>query len=759
MASRYLPNLSAVFILCTAVVTASCSSDKGSKSGSASQLAQFDGLALLEPQFKDALLAPKPEETKTTDNSLSIEITETSRRLDSAQRVLKEVDSQISHLKTEGAAAYVKYSDLYKQEREKYDSDNNYTITKSEVESVFSAPRKAELDQIAASLLEKTRSVDGLKTQIEKLSYPKLWFTHAKATLESKIDSINQEIHELKRREFAILSDIKNAAQDEFDRLQALENMKSDVGYKQKIDVAQGRRALIEQRISKLNTRMMELQAEVPTQQPVLSDDLETQLVQRKKAIAARIQQKEKLEPKEVLEALLLKHFLATKKPNSDYTLFQERLKTISTAVPASTITDFKSNYEGQIASLFFENQPLAYNRDAVSASNIVLDNRMQCYSGTTLFLALSELSVAPHAHKVVIFTSGHVLPGYIEMVANEPHLVGVETTSAGKAVVRYGKTKSITGAIRVFDAHQFLFIELFKEDLTNFEHNFQILQTTMEKYGFKKEALRAYAKTGETTDQVLNASPLAFGKTNVPAGDQKRESFDQQENKDFRVIEAGEGEILGRFEHHPDHGELVPCENINISEARSEILLNKMCLHNDGPQRYGDYVYSLPARDSYTYSYNHIDAGLKKGKGGVEGPQRSSPCYLENEGYTSRALTINFKERAYHLPFLITVWDGQLFDMLLPYATDSSKALNIDNYLLKESKKIQVANGEFSHFEEKKSQCTISINKQQMLDRNARMAVVNGIHVQVSCPQTAEKYTSNLKTDVYCVLEVQNLK
>jgi hypothetical protein len=220
----------------------------------------------------------------------------------------------------------------------------------------------------------------------------------------------------------------------------------------------------------------------------------------------------------------------------------------------------------------------------------------------------LNELLAQTYDHTVVIFTRGHVLPGFIQFnKLGQMNLYGIETTADGRAVIDYGKTSSISGEIRVLDAQQFMMVELFKNEINDFQGLYGEMLKTMALYGFSTDefkALELSASSGKT-DDILNASLLGFGRSNVAAGDIVRSTFDTQLNTMFQKVEtpittvaaAPEGAIEGS-----------PIEWAKTAEKRCEELYSAFYFYQTAEEtkyRFYQYYCSDLGKNEHCENYN----------------------------------------------------------------------------------------------------------------------------------------------------------
>jgi len=191
--------------------------------------------------------------------------------------------------------------------------------------------------------------------------------------------------------------------------------------------------------------------------------------------------------------------------------------------------------------------QPLLYNIDSNSPFDLMLDNKMQCYSGTVYhqfqWRAGTRQEFASK-NPVVIYEFGHILPGYVGLEQGNYHLYGVETTVDGLGLKDYGLTKDLNRAMRVIDADMFALIEIFKGQIANTDDvRSAALKLTAAKYMIPLDTLEALvaaqakgAISASGVDEAfLNSDFMMFGNTDgVAKGDQKRGSYDSVKVLEF---------------------------------------------------------------------------------------------------------------------------------------------------------------------------------------------------------------------------------
>ncbi|MEO0335137.1 MAG: hypothetical protein AAF202_02005 [Pseudomonadota bacterium] len=210
-----------------------------------------------------------------------------------------------------------------------------------------------------------------------------------------------------------------------------------------------------------------------------------------------------------------------------------------------------KANVEDKLEAEVGEIQ---YNREHASLYSLFHQNRMQCFSGTSFFEAVRQLRSDKQKKRdgsVVIFTDGHVLPGYIRRIgsSSEFELFGIETTVRGEGLVKFGPTHELE-SVRVVEANFFMAIEIFEDKILNPRQVLRnALVLTGSRYGIPVENIEkalttpavSYSGEGgeadiagslsENLEDRINQSLLAFGTSqDVPYGDLERQRMDEVE-------------------------------------------------------------------------------------------------------------------------------------------------------------------------------------------------------------------------------------
>ena len=263
----------------------------------------------------------------------------------------------------------------------------------------------------------------------------------------------------------------------------------------------------------------------------------------------------------DVFNALLMVHYLSFGNDIHAFNAFRSSINQLveangsSVANPVKTdsrfsplllrepfpIQSFKVTYEKNIADTHHYGQPLLYNVDASSLAHPLLENRVQCYSGSLLFFVLSELAGLTGTPRFAIFKKGHILPGVLNN--NGDQLYGIESTVKGKGIVNFGSVARVSGDIRVVEVYPFLLVELLKDEIANFPDLYRESQNALRKYGFSTENFHLFdpdsinptnnlqvlqSENTHSHRSVLNNSPFGFGTVEIPPNDMERIDIDE---------------------------------------------------------------------------------------------------------------------------------------------------------------------------------------------------------------------------------------
>ncbi|MDC1173922.1 hypothetical protein OAT67_00890 [Bacteriovoracaceae bacterium] len=303
-----------------------------------------------------------------------------------------------------------------------------------------------------------------------------------------------------------------------------------------------------------------------------------------------------------LIDLTIQKHFVYYKinNPHSEITLeeLHQKLTSLAGKMDNNTYSEIKPLYEAEI-----ENElgtGLIYNREDTTIVDIISEGKLQCYSGTSLYLILNFLKNPSLNNQVVISKDAHILPGYISIEEGKRILYGIETTAAGKATVKYGHSSSLQGKIRILDAKQYLLFDLYgfdnqkrKEVLT------KMLTFSKEQYGINIEDLYSHdeeqieRKEKESFQFKINSSPLSFGKSAQAAGDIERQEFSQQDKtstyEKVKVVEVAPIDIDENMEsdsNYDDEYHKMILREIVISDFKYGNFRNFQVLSDESNDR-----------------------------------------------------------------------------------------------------------------------------------------------------------------------------
>jgi len=194
--------------------------------------------------------------------------------------------------------------------------------------------------------------------------------------------------------------------------------------------------------------------------------------------------------------------------------ILQEFINRIA-PVGASTPEETKIGYEFNLRD-FFDGHDLMINNEKTSVVDIYAENRMQAYSATYLYELIRRqrgASAFRSTNEVVIFETGHVLPGYVVQDAKGFTLVGLETTQDGSGRVQFGSVNTL-GSPRVVDAELFAVAEVMGDKIANrAEVAAAAIQITAKKYGIPLSGdATNFSSAPAATLQQLNNSIFSFG-------------------------------------------------------------------------------------------------------------------------------------------------------------------------------------------------------------------------------------------------------
>lgn len=247
-----------------------------------------------------------------------------------------------------------------------------------------------------------------------------------------------------------------------------------------------------------------------------------------------------------ISRALMEDHFRSWKdRHQEDERELDEMIRGVQGLVgglPSNELGETKAALEAKL--LGATGAPLIYNAQAISVFDTLYTNRAQAFSGTLMLtLATREnwgKAKIDAANLVVIYESGHVLPGYMQKVGDEWHLVGVETAVEDTGRVIYGEINHAMQKedrmIRVVDAQLFALVELYKFDADDIlDMANQALTQTAARYGIIEPSLLVRERFKRQVDYgKLAWSPFGFGNPDVGQGDRVRAKLTEAPRKEL---------------------------------------------------------------------------------------------------------------------------------------------------------------------------------------------------------------------------------
>lgn len=406
--------------------------------------------------------------------------------------------------------------------------------TRSELQFLISNDAK---DRESLSLLDSYRQSDRRRLADTDLPSNESWFARLKKKFYGSGETLQQ-------RRARISEDLKSNLAETNALLAKLKSVKEIEGSKAKLAELEGPTTELLAQIKRMDYEID--QQELKLEELKLQgrkkyapyDELrrlggEDKVNYTKSALALyeEYTQKSTVDLKKVLSTLMALNVQNTQIASED---LSKKILSVSAELNKAGTLDpgqFKVKLETTLAQRLHDNKSLLYNKDKAQLTAPIFENRMNCYSGTSLFLVMNELSANPANNMVVIFQEGHVLPGYVVKKDNAYVLYGLETTAAGTAIIKFGDTSKVSGDIRVFDARQFLLSEALRPlQLENFDEVYTQMLESMKKFGFDPTKFKSKGYvSGANSTGALNETPFGFGVLNVSSGDSVRPSFAQK--------------------------------------------------------------------------------------------------------------------------------------------------------------------------------------------------------------------------------------
>jgi len=241
----------------------------------------------------------------------------------------------------------------------------------------------------------------------------------------------------------------------------------------------------------------------------------------------------EKLNGKSRVDQTLVEKAV-TSEQGLDQNLSDQTLKFISSLPKSKNATDLKLAIESALLQRN-DNKPILYNSSAIQVSQPLFNGRLQCASGSLLYV-LSATHQANVSNLVVIFRSGHMLPGVMVKAKGGYQLQGIETTANGEALVDYGPAAKIDTNQIVVSADDYLISKALEGVIANVPQFKQaVIDRAIKRFGLPKPTVvdgeTVVGSNGQITYSyggvsLANASIFAFGVPSAPFGDLERPTF-----------------------------------------------------------------------------------------------------------------------------------------------------------------------------------------------------------------------------------------
>jgi len=247
------------------------------------------------------------------------------------------------------------------------------------------------------------------------------------------------------------------------------------------------------------------------------------------KEVAEAVKEKKGVSFRKVTQLMIEKHVKAQKNSSVSTSTIQAFVGSISPSKslsPAQT----KIHFEDQISKKH-GGKALIYNAAKNNIVDIYSENRVQCYSGTYMYELVrrqQKPSSFRAGNEVVVFTEGHVQPGYMIKKDKGYALIAIETTVKGGGRTYYGSAENLSAGVIVVDAELFALTEVFADEISNpAEVARAAIKVTAKKYGIPVKDLDLSPVNDATTaagKRELNQSIFAYGNPDLSPVDKERE-------------------------------------------------------------------------------------------------------------------------------------------------------------------------------------------------------------------------------------------
>lgn len=194
----------------------------------------------------------------------------------------------------------------------------------------------------------------------------------------------------------------------------------------------------------------------------------------------------------------------------------------------AKRVEDLKLAFDAYMNSKSASKKAV-YNVEAVNVLQSLEDGRSQCFSGSvilSLMMLRSNAQLWKDKSAVMIMTSGHILPGYLETASKR--LIGLESTVDGIGRIDFGTPKDWNGSFVVISMEEFYFSEIFKRSIIGLnEARKNLIAASDARLGIKN-TFNSYSNLRNSIKSwALNSSMFSFGRASVERGDQVKQKLD----------------------------------------------------------------------------------------------------------------------------------------------------------------------------------------------------------------------------------------
>lgn len=268
-----------------------------------------------------------------------------------------------------------------------------------------------------------------------------------------------------------------------------------------------------------------------------VADETKVSLPDSGKKVLAHLRANEAVPYELLTQAFLDLHFAQRQPNHPDQAKFDAFVRTVEPVLAESIQQpgNFKRTLEQKLVEEFRLSE-IQYDKDKVNLLD-AFTGFTQCYSGTALYSVFYRKAAQIAGDKfkdqypVIVFTKGHIYPGYFVRVENKWVLYQVETTQAGEGVMQVGSVDNFGAeALRIVLVHDFLLSEVLKHAATAEElEKFKVaaLGRAAVAFDLPLEKLEARVKKEESGGAVdpkkLNSGIFAFGKSEETAGAKPR--------------------------------------------------------------------------------------------------------------------------------------------------------------------------------------------------------------------------------------------